>query len=139
MAEAPVVVPAVFYRDPLAALHWLEKAFGFETSLLVTGDDGSVGHAEMSFRGGAIGVGGEWASPELLGPAAMKSPVSIGGVGTQFIRIHLSEGLDAHWERPRRRRPDRSGARGPVLWRAHLPRPGSGRPCLELRPAGRAT
>jgi uncharacterized glyoxalase superfamily protein PhnB len=101
MAEAPVVVPAVFYRDPLAALGWLEKAFGFATSLLVTDDDGNVGHAEMSFRGGAIGVGGEWASPELLGPAAMKSPASIGGVGTQFVRIHLVEGLDAHCERAR--------------------------------------
>ncbi len=97
----PVVVPAVFYRDPLAALGWLEKAFGFETSLLVTDDDGNVGHAEMSFRGGAIGIGGEWASPELLGPAAMKSPLSIGGVGTQFVRIHLPEGLDAHCERAR--------------------------------------
>jgi uncharacterized glyoxalase superfamily protein PhnB len=101
MAEDPAVVPAVFYRDPLAALHWLEKAFGFETSMLVTDDDNNVGHAEMSFRGGHIGVGGEWASPELLGPAEMKSPASIGGVGTQFVRIHLAEGLDAHCERAR--------------------------------------
>ena len=101
MAEAPAVVPAVFYRDPMAALHWLEKAFGFETSLLVTDDDDNVGHAEMSFRGGAIGVGGEWSSPELLGPAEMKSPASIGGVGTQFVRIHLAEGIDAHCERAR--------------------------------------
>ena len=62
MAES-VVIPTVFYRDPLAALHWLEKAFGFETSLLVTDDDGNVGHAEMSFRGAAIGIGGEWSSP----------------------------------------------------------------------------
>ena len=23
--------PVVFYRDPMAALRWLEKAFGFET------------------------------------------------------------------------------------------------------------
>jgi uncharacterized glyoxalase superfamily protein PhnB len=97
----PAVVPALFYRDPLAALHWLEKAFGFETSLLVTDDDGNVGHAEMSFGDGRIGVGGEWASPELLGPAAMKSPLSIGGVGTQFVRIHLTDGLDDHCERAR--------------------------------------
>jgi uncharacterized glyoxalase superfamily protein PhnB len=100
MAES-VVIPAVFYRAPLAALHWLEKAFGFETSLLVTDDDGNVGHAEMSFRGAAIGIGGEWSSPELLGPAAMKSPLSLGGAGTQFIRIHLIDGLDAHCERAR--------------------------------------
>jgi uncharacterized glyoxalase superfamily protein PhnB len=101
MADAPAVVPAVFYRDPLAALRWLEKAFGFETSMLVTDNDENLAHAEMSFRGCAIGVGGEWASPELLGPAAMKSPASLGGVGTQFVRIHLPEGLDDHCERAR--------------------------------------
>jgi uncharacterized glyoxalase superfamily protein PhnB len=60
------ITPAVFYRDPLAAMRWLEDAFGFETS--------------------------------LLGPAAMKSPASLGGVGTQFIRVHLTAGIDAHCE-----------------------------------------
>jgi uncharacterized glyoxalase superfamily protein PhnB len=85
----------------MAALKWLEQAFGFETSMLVTDKDNNIGHAEMSFRGGAIGIGGEWSSPELIGPAAMKSPLSLGGAGTQFIRIHLPEGLDAHCERAR--------------------------------------
>ena len=101
MPESPAVTPAVFYRDPMAALRWLEKAFGFETSMLVTDDDNNVAHAEMSFLGATIGVGGEWASPELLGPAAMKSPLSLGGAGTQFIRVHLPDGLDAHFERAR--------------------------------------
>ncbi len=88
--------PCVFYRDPAAALSWLEVAFGFETTLLVTDDAGAVAHAEVSFGGGHIGVGGEWGSPELLGPARMKSPASLGGQGTQFIRVTLEEGLDAH-------------------------------------------
>jgi uncharacterized glyoxalase superfamily protein PhnB len=88
--------PAVFYRDPLAALKWLEQAFGFETSMLVTDDSGAVGHAEMSFGDGRVGVGGEWASPELLGPAAMKSPASLQGQGTQFIRVTLDNGIDEH-------------------------------------------
>ena len=101
MAESPAVTPAVFYRDPMAALRWLERAFGFQTSLLVTDDGGNVGHAEMSFRGAAIGIGGEWASPELLGPAEMKSPLSLGGAGTQFVRVHLADGLDAHCEHAR--------------------------------------
>ncbi len=90
------VTPSVFYRDPIAALKWLEQAFGFETSMLVTDDQGRVGHAEMKVGDGAISVGGEFASPELLGPAQMKSPASIGGVGTQFVRVHLENGLDAH-------------------------------------------
>ena len=93
--------PVVFYRDPLAALRWLEQAFGFETSMLVTDDDGKVGHAEMSLGDGHIGVGGEWGSPELLGPARMKSPASLDGVGSQFIRVELQDDIDAHCERAR--------------------------------------
>ena len=95
------LTPVLFYRDPLAALKWLEGAFGFETSMLVTDDAGRVGHAEMKVGDAMIGVGGEWASPDLLGPAAMRSPASLGGVGTQFVRVHLPEGLDAHCEAAR--------------------------------------
>ena len=80
----------------MAALKWLEQAFGFETTMLVTDAAGAVGHAEMSFAGGKVDVGGEWSSSELLGPAAMKSPASMDGAGSQFIRVALPEGLDAH-------------------------------------------
>jgi uncharacterized glyoxalase superfamily protein PhnB len=98
---AKSVVPCVFYKDPVKAMRWLEDAFGFETSLLVTDKDGNLGHAEVSFNGEPIGVGGEWSSAELLGPASMKSPASIDGVGSQFIRIYLAEGLDQHCARAR--------------------------------------
>ena len=96
------ITPVVFYRDPLAAMRWLEEAFGFETSVLVTDNEGRVGHAEMTIGKSVIGVGGEWASPELLGPASMKSPASLGGAGTQFIRIHMTDGLDGHCDAARR-------------------------------------
>jgi len=92
------ITPTVFYRDPKAALDWLERAFGFEISVLLTDEAGKVGHAEMSFEGASIGVAGEWGG-ELLGGAQMKSPASIGGVGTQFIWISLSEPIDAHHAR----------------------------------------
>lgn len=88
--------PVVFYRDPMAALRWLEQAFGFETSLLVTDEKGEVGHAEMSLGEGHIGVGGEWGAAELIGPAKMRSPASLEGQGTQFIRVALERGIDDH-------------------------------------------
>ena len=94
MAQA--FTPVVFYRDPMAALKWLEAAFGFETSLLVTDKDGNVGHAEMSYGGGSFGVGEEWGAAELIGPAKMRSPASLDGMGTQFIRVTLEDGIDAH-------------------------------------------
>jgi uncharacterized glyoxalase superfamily protein PhnB len=95
------LTPTVFYRDPLAAMKWLERAFGFETTMLVTDDAGRVGHAEMKIGDGVIGIGEEFSSQELLGPAQLKSPASLGGVGTQFVRIHLEDGLDAHHEHAR--------------------------------------
>jgi len=91
--------PVVFYRDPMAALQWLEQAFGFETSLLVTDADGNVGHAEMKLGDGHIGVGGEWGAAELIGPARMRSPASLDGQGTQFVRVVLESGLDEHCAR----------------------------------------
>jgi uncharacterized glyoxalase superfamily protein PhnB len=95
------LTPTAFYRDPIAAIRFLEAAFGFETTMLVTDDAGNVGHSELRVGQAAISVGGEFASADLLGPAAMKSPASLEGMGTQFMRVHLTEGLDAHCERAR--------------------------------------
>ena len=91
----PVFIPVVFYRDPIAALKWLERTFGFETTILVTDGEGKVAHSEMAFRGGVVSVGGEW-SGGPLGPARMRSPASLDGIGTQFLRITLADGLDEH-------------------------------------------
>ena len=96
----PAFVPVIFYRDPLAALKWLEAAFGFETTSLVTDAEGRVGHSQMEFRGGAVSIGGEWEGREI-GDARMRSPASLGGIGTQFVRVYMSEGLDAHCEQAR--------------------------------------
>jgi uncharacterized glyoxalase superfamily protein PhnB len=96
----PAIMPTVFYKNPIAALRWLEEAFGFETTSLVTDADGGVGYSEMAFLGSPISVGGEWSGPQL-GGGALKSPASLDGVGTQFIWIELPEGLDAHCERAR--------------------------------------
>lgn len=100
MPDRPAVVPCVFYKDPIAAMRWLEQAFGFETTELVTDAEGRVGHAEMAFRGSPVEIAGEWAGPQL-GGAAMKSPASLGGAGSQFIRVGVESGLDAHCERAR--------------------------------------
>lgn len=92
--------PTAFYRDPLAALKWLEAAFGFETTTLVTEPSGRVGYSEMSFLGGSVSINPEF-SGEIIGPARMVSPMALDGQGTQFIRVELPDGLDAHYERAR--------------------------------------
>jgi uncharacterized glyoxalase superfamily protein PhnB len=90
----PTFGSAVFYKDPFAALDWLEKAFGFARSMVITDKDGKLGHAEMKFGEGYIMVGSEWAD-------FAASPSSVGGKNTQTIHLHLKDGIDAHCERAR--------------------------------------
>jgi uncharacterized glyoxalase superfamily protein PhnB len=97
----PAFTPAVFYKNPIAALKWLEQAFGFEVNTLVTDAEGNLAHSQMAFQGGAVQVGGEWEGPSIVGPARMRSPETVEGINTQFIRVHLAEGIDAHCERAR--------------------------------------
>jgi uncharacterized glyoxalase superfamily protein PhnB len=94
MSHRATLGSALAYRDPKAAIDWLEKAFGFETTLLLTDNDGNVAHSELSFGDGYIMVGNEWAEN-------IKSPASVGGANTQTIHIQLTEGIDAHCERAR--------------------------------------
>lgn len=96
----PTFVPAVFYKDPIAALKWLERVFGFEIASLVTDAEGKLAHSEMTFHGAALNVGGEWEGA-IVGPARMRSPATVEGINTQFVRIHLEDGLDAHCEHAR--------------------------------------
>ena len=94
-------MPNVFYKDPMAAMDWLKAAFGFETAMLLTDSQGRLAHAEMSYGDGVIAVGPEWSSAELLGPASAKSPASLGGVCTQFLRVLVERDIDGHCERAR--------------------------------------
>jgi uncharacterized glyoxalase superfamily protein PhnB len=90
----PTFGSAIFYKDPFAALDWLEKAFGFERSMVITGQDGKLAHSEMKFGDGYIMVGSEWAD-------FVASASSIGSKNTQMLHVHLNSGLDAHCERAR--------------------------------------
>jgi uncharacterized glyoxalase superfamily protein PhnB len=90
----PTFGSAIFYRDPLAALDWLEKAFGFERSMVITDKEGKLAHSEMKFGDGYIMVGSEWAD-------FVASPSSVGSKNTQTIHVHLNNGLDAHCDRAR--------------------------------------
>lgn len=85
---------AVIYKDPLAALDWLERAFGFERVMAITDADGHLVHAEMRFGDGYVMIGAEWTEH-------VASPLSTGGKVTQSQHVQLKEGLDAHCARAR--------------------------------------
>ncbi|KJK24099.1 glyoxalase [Burkholderiaceae bacterium 16] len=85
---------ALYYQDPLAALDWLEQAFGFERAMVITDGDGRLVHSEMRFGEGYIMIGSAWTDYTV-------SPASVGGKNTQSLHVHLHDGLDAHCARAR--------------------------------------
>ena len=92
-----VFTPAVFYKDPKAALQWLAQAFGFEVTIAIDGppDAPEMCHYEMSCRGrGRIMVGAEWDD-------WVSSPIGVGGKNTQAVHVQLPDGLDQHCEQAR--------------------------------------
>lgn len=90
----PSLSSAVCYRDPAAALKWLETAFGFEPFMVITSPDGELMHSEMRFGDGLVMVGSEWNDNT-------KSPASLGGKTTQTVHVHLLSDIDGHCERAR--------------------------------------
>ncbi len=94
MAEAPSVIPSVFYRDPTAALDWLQRAFGFELAMLLEDAEGRLAHSELACGSGLISVGNEWAE-------WTRSPAGLSGANTQSLRIALEGDIDAHCARAR--------------------------------------
>lgn len=86
---------ALSYRDPKAALDWLEKAFGFERAMVITDDKGEIAHSEMRFRECLIMIGSEWSDDH-------RSPASLDGKNTQSVHVHMDEDIDAHCERARK-------------------------------------
>ena len=85
----------VFYRDPMAALTWLERALGFRRSVLVTDRSGGLVHSEMRFADAYLIIDSEWSHD-------IASPASVGGKNTQAVYLKLEEGLDEHCERARK-------------------------------------
>ena len=95
--DTPVFTSAITYRDPKAALDWLERAFGFEITMAIEGppDAPEMCHYEMSCAGrGRVMVGAEWND-------RMRSPASVGGANTQTVHVQLADGIDDHAERAR--------------------------------------
>ncbi|MER9841589.1 VOC family protein [Mesorhizobium australicum] len=89
-----VLGSGVFYKDPRSALDWLEAAFGFERSMVVSNAEGKLVHAEMRFGDCYLIVDSEWADH-------VASPASVQGKNTQSVYVRLADGLDAHCEQAR--------------------------------------
>jgi len=94
MPRRPAFIPSLVYKDNRAALKWLETAFGFEPSEVLTDAQGNIVHAEMTHDDGVVMIGSEWAD-------WTRSPASLGGKNTQRIHVRIERGIDEHCARAR--------------------------------------
>jgi uncharacterized glyoxalase superfamily protein PhnB len=93
-APRPFFIPSLAYKDNRAALEWLERAFGFAPSEILTDADGTIVHAEMTYGDGVVMIGTEWAD-------WTRSPASLGGKNTQRVHVRIENGIDEHCARAR--------------------------------------
>ena len=90
----PAFIPSLAYKDNRTALAWLEAAFGFEPSQVLTDSAGNIVHAEMTHQDGVVMIGTEWAD-------WTRSPASLGGKNTQRVHVRIERGIDEHCARAR--------------------------------------
>jgi uncharacterized glyoxalase superfamily protein PhnB len=88
----PRMSASAYYVDPLAAIDWLTKAFGFDVRLKIVGDDGKLAHSELTFAEAVIMVGGEGGAEPYH--KHQKSPRTVGGV-TNGLAFYIDD-VDAH-------------------------------------------
>ena len=84
----PAICPYLYYRDGVAAMEFLEKAFGFRERFVSKTDDGNIAHAEMELGSGVV----------MLGcPPNHRTPSEVGQT-TVGIYVHVDD-VDALYER----------------------------------------
>ncbi len=56
-SNASTLIPSLRYRDAVAAIDWLGRAFGFQKHAVHMGPNNTVAHAQLTFGGGMIMLG----------------------------------------------------------------------------------
>jgi uncharacterized glyoxalase superfamily protein PhnB len=52
-----MIIPTLRYQDAKAAIDFLERAFGLERKAVYENEDGTVGHAELTYGRGMVMLG----------------------------------------------------------------------------------
>ncbi|HZT46358.1 MAG TPA: VOC family protein [Hyphomicrobiaceae bacterium] len=90
------IVPTLRCRDVPAAMDWLCKAFAFEPHFTVTGEDGAVRYAELTYGDGMVMLGPAEEAPGSV----MTQPTATGGAETQICYLFVADPR-AHCDRAR--------------------------------------
>jgi len=83
------VIPAMRYRDALAAIEWLVRAFGFAKQAVFMGEGDTVMHAQLTFGNGMVMLGSVENGSEYS--KLMTQPDEIGMRETQSACLIVSD------------------------------------------------
>ena len=83
------IIPAMRYRDCVAAIEWLCKALGFEKQAVYMGEGNTVMHAQLTFGNGMIMLGSIQNGTEYS--KQMIQPDEIGKKETQHACLIVSD------------------------------------------------
>jgi len=86
------VIPAMRYRDCVAAIDWLCRALGFERNAVYKGEGDTVAHAQLTFGNGMIMLGSvpKAGDPTIYGKL-IAQPDEIGMRETQSACLIVSD------------------------------------------------
>ncbi len=89
------IIPGHRYRNASAAIDWLCQVFGFERHAVYEGENGSIGHAELTLGGGMIMLGS--GKDDEYG-RGFKAPDELGGIQTRSVYLVVPD-ADAAYSR----------------------------------------
>ena len=89
----PRISPGVYYRDALAMLDWLPRAFGFTVQVRVV-EEGRLVHSQLSYGDGLVMVGEELAGEARRFGTDRLSPLAA-RCNTQNLMVYVDD-VDAH-------------------------------------------
>ena len=87
------ITPRLEYVDAGAAIDFLCRAFGFEETMRMEGDNGSIAHAELQLDGAVVALATVWRE------GGFSTPHELGGVHSQ-LWCEVDD-VDAHYQRAR--------------------------------------
>ena len=82
--------PIIAYDDAPAAIDWLQRVFAFEPLMIMTGDNGEIGHAELRLGNGVIMPTSRNRTPDPANPWSQP-------LGAQGLYVAM-DNVDAHYE-----------------------------------------
>lgn len=85
-----MIIPTLRYKDAEAAIDFLERAFGLECKAVHESEDGTIGHAELTYGRGMV----------MIGASGQGDPQFENGVTSIYVVVEDPDALHDRAKRP---------------------------------------